>query len=214
MRRFLRDNGLTLALLLMFAASLLGMWLAGAGHHDEDLARHGRPPAGLLAYASSGAFISAVFENWESEFLQMATYVVLTAMLFQRGSAESKDPDEAEELVPVTPDTPWPVRKGGIWLALYEHSLGIALTLLFLLSFVLHWLGSWRAANQEAELHGERLKSPFEILGGASFWFESFQNWQSEFLSMAVLIMLSIVLRQRHSPESKTVEAPHAQTGA
>jgi membrane protein implicated in regulation of membrane protease activity len=214
MRRFLRDNGLTLVLLLMFAASLLGMWLTGSRNHDQDLARHGQPPLGLLAYAASGQFVSAVFENWESEFLQMAAYVVLTAMLFQRGSAESKDPDEAEESVSVTPDSPWPVRKGGVWLALYQRSLGIALGLLFLGSFIQHWLGTWRASNQEAALHGERLKSFLETLGEAGFWFESFQNWQSEFLSTAALVVLSIMLRQRNSPESKPVEAPHAKTGA
>jgi hypothetical protein len=90
---FLRDNGLTLALSAMFLLSLGGMMWSGHLAFNEELEEHGSSAISLLTYLETGDFLSALFENWESEFLQMAVYVVLTAMLFQRGSAESRDPD-------------------------------------------------------------------------------------------------------------------------
>ncbi|KFC64648.1 hypothetical protein FG93_05244 [Bosea sp. LC85] len=213
---WIRDNGLTLALALMFAVSLIGMALTGWRSSSEELIAHGRAGQTFFQYLTSGEFISALFENWESEFLQMATYVMLTAVLVQRGSAESKDPDKSEEPAKqIDPrSAPWPVAKGGWWKQLYAVSLGVALVALFVFSFAMHWFGSLKAANEQALLHGKTTISAFAYLLDARFWFESFQNWQSEFLSTAVLIVLSIFLRFRGSPESKPVEAPHSQTGA
>lgn len=209
MAAFLRNNGLTVVLCVMFLVSLLGMILTGHAAFNKELVAHGQRELGLAAYLGSGNFLSALLENWESEFLQMAVYVVLTAMLFQRGSAESRDPDQ-------------PGRKGGdlAWrrrypLAgwLYERSLGFTLAILFLCSFILHWWFSLAAANDEAQRHGQALQGPLAYLFDAQLWFESFQNWQSEFLSTAMLVVLSIFLRQKGSPESKPVAAPNAQTG-
>jgi hypothetical protein len=150
----------------------------------------------------------------------MSTYVVATAYLFQRGSSESKDPDK-DEKVDEDPATrkhdktaPWAVRAGGLVSVVYSYSLGIALGVLFVLSFLMHWINSARAANEEAALHGEPLSTVWQYLGDAELWFESFQNWQSEFLSTAVLVVLSIFLRYRGSPESKPVAAPNAKTGS
>ncbi len=210
MTRLLRDNGLTLVLVGMFLFSLVGMGLTGFASHNEELVQHGRQALGLGAYLTSGAFLSALFENWESEFLQMATYVVLTAMLFQRGSAESRDPD-----APGRKDDalPWRTRQPTLaWF--YEHSLGLALAILFVASFALHWRFSAITANQEAAVHGREIKTMLSYLTDAQLWFESFQNWQSEFLSTAVLVVLSIFLRQRGSPESKPVAAEDSETGA
>ncbi|RYE58930.1 MAG: hypothetical protein EOP18_00315 [Rhizobiaceae bacterium] len=218
--RFLKDNGLTLVLMAAFLATLFGMTLTGWLANNAELAQHGEAGIDLFAYARSGEFVSAVFENWESEFLQMGFYVILTAFLFQKGSAESKDPEAQDDPVNQDPaekagDTsaPWPVRAGGLWRALYSFSLGIALTLLFIASFVVHWLGSAAAANEEALRHGQAVHSAIEYLGDARLWFESFQNWQSEFLSTAVIVVLTIFLRFRWSPESKPVAAPHGETG-
>jgi hypothetical protein len=111
------------------------------------------------------------------------------------------------------PGAPHLLRLGRFWRGLYARSLGLALSLLFLLSFALHWVNSARAAAEEAMEHGEQPLAMLAYLGDAQLWFESFQNWQSEFLSTALLIVLSIFLRQRESPESKAVAAPHAQTG-
>ena len=218
--RFLKDNGLTIVLMLAFAATLVGMLVAGWISHNEELAAHGQQALPLWGYCVSGEFVSAVFENWESEFLQMAFYVVLTAFLFQRGSSESKDPDKRHEKVDENPannrddrDAPWPVRAGGVWSAVYSYSLGIVLVGLFIVSFVLHWLGSAAAANEAALEHGRAAQGALAYLFDAQLWFESLQNWQSEFLSTAVLAVLTIFLRFRGSPESKPVAAPHGQTG-
>ena len=150
----------------------------------------------------------------------MGFYVVLTAFLFQRGSSESKDPDGAPDPVDENPvssqselSAPWPVRAGGVWRTIYSFSLAIALVLGFLASFVFHWLGSAASASEEALQHGEAAQSALSYLFDARLWFESLQNWQSEFLSTAVIVVLTIFLRFRWSPESKPVAAPHDETG-
>lgn len=217
--RWLRDNGLTLALALLFIASLLGQVFTGWYSENENRMEHAQAPLALLAYLGGGDFLSALFENWESEFLQMWVFVMLTAYLFQRGSPESKDPDKLspQDADPADQarrsDAPAPVRAGGLARALYSHSLGLALLALFLISFALHAVNSTRKADEEALQHGQAPPSVMGHLADAEFWFESFQNWQSEFLSTAVLIVLGIVLRERGSPESKPVAAPHSETG-
>jgi len=216
--RLLRDNGLTIALLALFAFCIVGQYISGWYVDLEDARRHAQPGLTLFAYAASPQFLSSVFENWESEFLQMAAYVVLTAFLIQRGSAESKDPDAPprdDDLDQNAQEHSAPsiLRKGPLWRAIYARSLGLALILLFVASFTMHWINSAHASAQEALEHGETPKTVFAYLGDAQLWFESFQNWQSEFLSTAVLVVLSIFLRQRGSPESKPVAAPNSQTG-
>jgi hypothetical protein len=215
MREILRNNGLSLALLVLFLASIVGQVFAGWCALSEELAIHGHSAPGLRNYLLSGHFISATFENWESEFLQMAVYVVLTAWLIQKGSPESRNPDEStDEPRAASPSAPWPVRKGGLWLWLYAHSLSITFFLLFALSFWLHLLGSTRRTNEQALLHAAPTVSAVERLADPEFWYESFQNWQSEFLSIGTLVVLGIFLRERGSPESKPVHAPHSQTGS
>ena len=218
MAKFFKNNGLTVVLMLLFLGSLIGHWLTGVHFENEELIRHGDKPLSALAFLSDPQFLSTVFENWESEFLQMSAYVVLTAFLFQKGSAESEDPDSASRDGPLSEmdrnsRAPAAVRKGpGVRWA-YAHSLGIALLILFIASFILHWLFSTQMAAEESRLHGEAAKSYGQYLTSPQLWFESFQNWQSEFLSTAVLVVLSIWLRQKDSPESKPVTAPHSQTG-
>jgi hypothetical protein len=203
----------------LFALSITGQWLAGWHVTNEELHEHGRAVMTLARYTVSADFLSAVFENWESEFLQMAMYVLLTAILFQRGSAESKDPDDGPRdqnlaLQAGKPGAPRILGAGPIARAIYSHSLFLALATLFLLSFVIHWTQSARVAAQAALEHGATPPTMLGYLGDAQLWFESFQNWQSEFLSTAVLVVLSIFLRQRESPESKPIAAPHSQTGS
>jgi hypothetical protein len=219
MRRFLQDNGLSVTLLALFLISLVGQALTGWSAYAEELRLHELPTIGFTDYLASGHFLSAVFENWESEFLQMAAYVLLTIFLFQKGSSESKKPNEPnpEEEAPEqhrhNPNAPWPVHRGGLILRLYSHSLSIALVALFLLSFWLHLAGSTRRTNEEFLRHGQPPQTMTDTLADAEFWYESFQNWQSEFLSIGVLLVLGIYLRERGSPESKPVAAPHAATG-
>lgn len=217
--RWFKDNSLTIVLLLLFAASIAGQLLTGWHVALEDASRDGEPAMSLAQYTTSPEFLSSVFENWESEFLQMSAYVVLTAMLIQRGSSESRDPESPPRDTNLAaqaakPGAPAILRKGPLARALYARSLGLALFLLFLLSFVMHWTQSAHAAAAEAEAHGEAARSTIAYLGDPQLWFESFQNWQSEFLSTTVLVLLSIFLRQRESPESKPVAAPHSKTGS
>ncbi len=158
-----------------------------------------------MAYLGSAHFVEAVFENWESEFLQMAAFVLLTIALKQKGSSESKPLEEKSERPKPKPakTSPWPVRRGGWIRKLYENSLTIALAFLFVLSFGLHALGGAGQENRERARHGERAVGRLEYVGTAQFWFESFQNWQSEFLAVGVLIVLSIFLREaRPNPRS------------
>lgn len=219
MRRFFKDNGLTIVLMLLFLGSILGQWLTGWRFQNAELAEHGEAALTLAQYATHPQFAATVFENWESEFLQMSAYVLLTCWFFQKGSAESADPDEPprdENLAAQAQKSGAPaiLRRGPSARWLYANSLGLALLALFLVSFLLHWRFSAAQAAAEAVTHGQTPLSPFEYLFDAQLWFESFQNWQSEFLSTAVLVVLTIFLRQRESPESKAVAAPHGQTGA
>lgn len=217
---FLRNNSLGIVLFLATFLAILGMLFSGWHLGQEEALQHGDTPPLLWDYAMSGDFLSALFENWESEFLQMAMYVCLTAFLFQKGSSESKDPeidgdpvDEDPARHENDPEAPWPVRHGGIVRTLYSYSLGLVLGLLFLLSFVLHLVNSASAANVEALRHQQPAMTVAEHLVSAQFWFESLQNWQSEFLSTLVLVILSIFLRFRGSPESKPVAASYSTTG-
>ena len=219
MMRLLKDNGLTIVLLTLFAFSFGGLWLFGWLVVYTHALRHGQPTLALLTYSLSPEFLSSVFENWESEFLQMSAYVLLTAFLIQRGSAESRDPDAPPRDADLgrkagNKSAPAILRLGPIARALYAQSLGLALGLFFILSFIMHWIQSARAAAEDAIAHDELAPTIFGYLGDPQLWFESFQNWQSEFLSTAVLVVLSIFLRQRESPESKAVAAPHSKTGA
>lgn len=204
--------------MLLFLASFIGQWLTGVRFENAELVRHGEEPMSAIAFLSDPQFLATVFENWESEFLQMSAYVVLTAFLFQKGSAESEDPDAAPRDGPLSDmdrntRAPAAVRKGPVVRWTYAHSLGSALLILFVASFILHWLFSTQLAAEEASLHGEAAETYGQYLTSPQLWFESFQNWQSEFLSTAVLVVLSIWLRQKDSPESKPVTAPHGQTG-
>jgi hypothetical protein len=206
--------GLSLVLGALFVIFLAGQTLAGWRHYNEENSGHGVPELGLAAYLQTGAFGEAAFENWESEFLQMGLYVVLTVFLFQKGSAESKDPEARESKAGQIEKAPWPVRRGGLALLVYSHSLSLAFFTLFLLAFAGHAICGLAAANEEAVLHGRPVMTLPGYLTSSQFWFESLQNWQSEFLAIFAIVVLSIWLREKGSPESKPLEASHSQTGA
>ncbi len=209
-------HGLSIAFLILFIISFAGQIFTGVHEFNKFLSEHGQKNISLFTYISSGHFLEATFENWESEFLQMAFFVVLTIKLRQQGSSESKklsDREEVDRKPKSHPNAPWAVIKGGWILIIYKHSLTIALLLLFFISFYLHCLGSWIDNNLKQELDGKATETFFSYLSSSRFWFESFQNWQSEFLSVFALLFLSIYLRQIGSPQSKPVDAPHIETG-
>lgn len=214
---FFYQNSLTIVFFLLFLISLAGQFFMGWKEYNNDRKDDNYPPVTISEYTTSGHFISATFENWESEFLQMALFVILTRGLRQKGSSESKKLDEEEEVDkepdPNKKDAPWPVHKGGLILSLYKNSLSIVLLLLYLVSFVLHVYGSMKDYNAEQMRSGKPLESFTQYLTNSRLWFESFQNWQSEFLSIFAIVVLSIYFRQQGSPQSKPVDAPHAETG-
>lgn len=220
MHRILRQNGLSIVLILLMVFFWAGQIVAGMLDYNEEQRIHGESEVDLVSYLATPHFIEATTENWESEFLQMAAFVFLTACLYQKGSAESRklDEDEPVERDPrksrKKKDAPWPVRKGGLALTIYENSLSLAFVLLFIFSFTLHAISGAREYNDDLRQHGNAVQvSTMEYISTSRFWFESFQNWQSEFLAVAAMVVLSIFLRQRGSPESKPVDSPHSETG-
>jgi hypothetical protein len=219
---FVRNSLLLVVFFLLFGTTIVGQSVTGHRVYNEDQKEHGESEISLQEYLTTGHYLEATMENWESEFLQMGAYVLLTVWFKQKGSAESKkfeedgdNPQDKDPLEDVRPDSPWPVRKGkGLALALYKNSLSLAFFLLFAASFVLHLVGGAHELSQEQEAHGGAPITPSEFVSTAQFWFQSLQNWQSEFLAVASIVFLSIYLRQQGSPESKPVAAPHAETGS
>jgi len=213
---FLYRNGLTIVFLSLFFVTLIAQALTGWKQHNQDLNENSVTSVDFGTYLQSGHFISATFENFESEFLQMSMYVLMTISLRQIGSAESKKLDEPEEVdrePKISPDAPWPVRKGGWILVLYRNSLSICFGILFFFSWGMHLYGSWQNNNVEQVAKHLPKETITAYLGKPEFWFETFQNWQSEFLSVAAIVFFTIYLRQKGSPESKPVDAPDMETG-
>lgn len=208
MKQFWKNNNLTIVLLVIFCFSLIGMSLAGWMEANIDAREHNQPQETYVSYIQSGDFVEGVFENWESEFLQMFALVVLTVFLTQKGAEDANEVvrkqnkrflSRYEFLRARTLTEKGKALKKG----LYAHSLSLALLVLFLFSFVLHAVGGAEAYNSEAAMHGQLQISAFSYLTTPRFWYESLQNWQSEFLSVAVLLVLSIWLRERGSSQSK-----------
>lgn len=219
--RWLRNNGLGLTAAGLFLASIVGQALFGWHSYNQDQVEHAESAVALWTYLRSGNFTESVFENWESEFLQIALFVLLTKFLYQRGSSESKDPDAAEgesdrdpRLQRTEPGVPWPVKRGGLVLAIYERSLFLTMAALFVASFLLHAYGGVKNYNEEQLQHGAVPITLAGYLATSRFWFESLQNWQSEFLSVGALVVFSVFLRERGSAQSKAVAAKHAETGS
>ncbi len=213
---FIYNNGLSITFLLLAFITIGAQLFTGLDQYNDFLNEYHQNPVGVLQYFKSGHFIEATFENWESEFFQMGLFVWFTVFLRQKGSSESKKlsgkAEEVDRQPKNHPKAPWPVKKGGIILSIYKHSLSITLMLLFIISFSLHLYGSNNFYNEEQILKGKSPETMITYLGNSKFWFESFQNWQSEFLSIFVIIFLSIYLREIGSPQSKPVDAPYTET--
>lgn len=215
--KFIKNNSLSLVFFLLFVCTIIGQIFFGLQEYNKVRTAEGLDHIECITYFSTGHFIESTFENWESEFLQMALFVLLTIFLQQKGSSESKNFDIDSEVdrkpSPNGKDAPWPVKKGGLILAFYQHSLTIALMFLFIVSFVLHFYGSLKDENEQLLMHNKPIENASTYICDSRFWFESFQNWQSEFLSVFAIVILSVFLRQKGSPQSKPVDAPDSETG-
>jgi len=201
----------------LFVFALVGQIVTGLSVYNNDQVEHRQPPVSIGQYLTSGHFGEAVFENWESEFLQMGLFVLLTVALRQKRSPESMSLDGNEEVDrepdPNRPGAPWPLRAGGLAATLYANSLVLALFALFAFSFALHVVTGAAEYSADQVAHGGSAVSPLQYLTTSQLWFESFQNWQSEFMSIGALVVLAIFLRQKGSPESKPVDAADSETG-
>jgi hypothetical protein len=219
LKTMLWDNSLSITLFALFFIFLGGQAVTGHRHNNEELRSHGEQAISLPAYIASGDFVESVFENWESEFLQMGALVVLTIFLRQKGSTDSKklrgkEPEDTKSRMSIIHGATLRDKGKAAAHMLYRNSLSTALFLLFIMSFVFHAVGGVAAYNEEALQHGGQTVSALSYATTSQFWFESFQNWQSEFLAVGCLLVLSVFLRQQGSPESKPVGEPNKRTGS
>ncbi len=215
-RRFVKENSLSLFFFTIFLLALLGQAISGHNLYNEEQLAHGESPIGFWRYLSSSNFGQAVMENWQSEYLQFALFALATVWLLQKGSPESKELDkagtESDREQRVGPhadeDSPLWARTGGIRTALYSNSLIVVMALVFFGAWFAQSVTGTSAFNQELAAHGEATVSWWTYVGSSQFWQDTFQNWQSEFLAVGSFAVLAIYLRQRGSPESKPVGAP------
>lgn len=219
--RFVRENSLSIFFLAIFLAALAGQAIAGHGQFNHDQLLHRGDPISLGRYLTTSEFAADVAENWQSEYLQFTLYVFGTVWLLQRGSPESKRLDEAglesDEDQKVgryaDEDSPRWARTGGWRTALYGNSLLIVMTTIWLLSWFAQSIAGASGYNADQLDHQAATVSWLGYLGTSDFWDRTLQNWQSEFLAVGSMAILSVYLRQRGSPESKPVGASHEATG-
>jgi hypothetical protein len=219
--RFVRENSLSLFFLALFLVSLAGQSVAGHLAYNAEQAAHGADGISWARYLVSSHFGSAMLENWQSEFLQFTFFILATVWLVQRGSPESKRLDQAgtetkkdQQLgYAATAQSPLWARVGGWRTTVYANSLAIAMTSIFLASWAVQSLTGWNEYNADQVEHGDPRVSWTSYLALPAFWESTLQNWQSEFLAVGTMVVFAVYLRQRGSPESKPVGAPHDETG-
>jgi hypothetical protein len=223
----MRNNSLSLFFLAIFALALVGQAIAGHADYNNDEIEHAallnQQPETLSfwRYVVSSSFGQAVMENWQSEYLQFTLYVFATVWFIQRGSPESKEPgkegvetDEEQRIGKyATKHSPKWARARGLRLFLLSNSLALVMGAIFLGSWFAHSVTGWSSYNADQIEHEQEPLSWLEYVGSADFWQTTLQNWQSEFLAVGSMAVLAIYLRQRGSPESKPVGAPHAASG-
>jgi hypothetical protein len=221
MRKFVRENSLSLAFGVLFVAALVGQGIAGWKQYNAEQVAEGYGRLDLANYLASADFAVDVAENWQSEYLQFLLYIVLTVWLVQKGSPESKELDKvgtesAEDQkigAHAVDDSPGWAKTRGWRASVYSSSLALVMAAIFLLSWLVQAIAGWAAFN---ETRLEQLQDPIgwgSYLLNADFWSRTLQNWQSEFLAVGSMAVLSIYLRQRGSPESKPVGEAHTSTG-
>ena len=221
MKRFLRENGLSLGFGTIFLATLVAQAFVGHADFNAGQAAHHGDPIALWRYVSSSNFGVDVLENWQSEYLQFTLYIVGTVWLLQKGSPESKALDKAggesdrDQKIGeyATADSPKWARVGGLRTRLYSNSLLLVMGTIFLLCWLGQSITGRVSYNAEQFDHQQAAVSWMQYIATPDFWNRTLQNWQSEFLAIGSMAILSIYLRQRGSPESKPVGAPHTATG-
>ena len=221
MRTFLRENGLALFFATLFLATIVAQSFVGQHSFNAEQAEHGGPLVSWWEYVTSASYWGAVMENWQSEFLQFTMFIGATVWLIQKGSNESKpladagrETDEQQKVGRhATERSPRWAKAGGLVTRIYENSLLLVMGAIFFATWLAQSLNNWRVFNDERREHSEAALSWGSFLLTSDFWEKTLQNWQSEFLAVGVMVVFTIYLRQRGSPESKPVGAPHDETG-
>ncbi len=222
MRTFVRENGLSVFFFAIFALALVGQSFAGRNAYNAVQIEHHEAPVSWWSYVTSTDFGGSVMENWQSEFLQFSFFILATVWLVQKGSNESKVLDEAgleskarQRIGRNAPaDGPHWAKLDDWRTRIYENSLLLAMTAIFFATWLAQSLNNWREFNGNARQHGGQPIEWTNYLGSADFWERTLQNWQSEFLAVGTMVVFTIYLRQRGSPESKPVGAPHHETAS
>ena len=222
MRQFLRENSLSVFFLILLLVSMLAQSIAGWKDFNEELLAHDDAPITYGRFLYSSEFGAALMENWQSEFLQFFFYIAATIWFLQKGSNESKKLDEAglesDERQRVGKwagrNSPKLARSKGFLHRLYANSLLLVMGTIFLASWFAQSVTAWTVFNADQVDHEESAVGWLEYLTTPDFWEKSLQNWQSEFLAVGTMAVFTIYLRQRGSPESKPVGAPHDETGS
>jgi hypothetical protein len=221
MRRFLKENGLGLFFAALFLATLVAQAFVGRADFNHQQAAHHGDPISLGRYVTSSDYVTDVLENWQSEYLQFTLFILATVWFLQRGSPESKEPgkegleSDKDQRVGqhADEDSPLWARVGGFRTWLYSNSLVLVMSAIWLLSWAGQAVAGRGTYNAQQLDHQEAALNLLQYVGTSDFWNRTLQNWQSEFLAVGSMAVLSIYLRQRGSPESKPVGAPHASTG-
>jgi hypothetical protein len=221
MRRWLRDNSLSLFFLVIFLAALVGQAIAGHILHNEDAMAHHSPTMSFWRYITSSDFGNAVMENWQSEYLQFMLFMLATVWFIQRGSPESKPPGQAgtesdrEQKVGPHADENSPewARTGGLRTLVYSNSLLIVMSIIFFGSWFAQSVTGWTTYNANQVDHHQATVTWLGYVGSADFWEATLENWQSEFLAVGSFVAITAFLRQRGSSQSKPVGTPHDATG-
>jgi hypothetical protein len=222
MRTFVRENGLSLFFGTIFLVTLAAQSFAGQHAYNAEQAEHGAAAVSWLGYVTSSHYWGAVMENWQSEFLQFALFIGVTVWLVQKGSNESSrlediglESDEKQRVgAHANARSPRWAKVGGLRRRIYENSLLLTMGAIFLATWLGQSLNNWRLFNEEQRAHDEATISWPRYLVDPDFWERTLQNWQSEFLAVGTMAVFTIYLRQRGSPESKPVGAPHDETAS
>jgi hypothetical protein len=220
--RLLRENSLSLFFGAILLVSVAGQSVAGQHQYNAVAAEHGETTISWAHYLVTPEFGGDLLENWQSEFLQFSLFIIATVWLLQRGSNESKtlgdaglESDEQQQVgAYVRPGSPAWAMAAGVRRWLYSNSLMFLMTTIFVLSWFGQSVNGWRAFNNSRDTHEDVHISYGEYVLNADFWNRTLQNWQSEFLAVGSMVIFSVYLRQRGSPESKPVGAPHDETAS
>lgn len=221
MRRFWRENSLTLVFISLFLVTAMGEAAAGYFSFNQQQVAHGQSTYTFTRYLVSSQFAEELSENWQSEFLQFASFIILGVWFRQKGSTQSKELAESwletdrEQQVGAyaRQNSPAWARVSGWRRTLFSNSLVMLMAFLFFASWAAQMLTGWSIYNDEQRVHHQPPVSLAGYAGSPDFWEHTLQNWQSEFLAVASITIFSVFLRQRGSPQSKPVGSPHEETG-